>query len=409
VPTGISTQIQPVSSGKADDWSSFNRYYFLTGKLCFLDAPYEWYYDGASLSLWAPNSLSPKHVEYKKRNFAFDLSGRSYITIKGVHLFAATITTDKDSRGIVIDGIEAKYNSHYVTFSGNDFDVLECHYADSGIRLMAPDSIIENSRIIYSAGHGIVLGAPGDTASNNFVSDIDYAGNYECGIEPVAHPVNILHNTITRTGRSSIADFSSDHIAYNDLSYYGLLNSDLGAIYTANNVDCSGGEIDHNLIHDASSWWGNHGIYTDNSSGNALIHHNVIWNVADLAIVRNQGEMPNRIYNNTVCSGTMGLLVDNKVDDIRNNIFTTWNGDFGGNPPKTDLKNASHNLYSDTDPQFVDAAHYDFRLKAQSPAIAAGVAIPPYTDGFTGPAPDIGALAYGQPPLVAGASLKAVR
>jgi hypothetical protein len=44
------------------------------------------------------------------------------------------------------------------------------------------------------------------------------------------------------------------------------------------------------------------------------------------------------------------------------------------------------------------AEEFDFRLKSGSAAIDRGVALPNVTDGFTGRAPDLGALEYGQAP-----------
>ena len=43
------------------------------------------------------------------------------------------------------------------------------------------------------------------------------------------------------------------------------------------------------------------------------------------------------------------------------------------------------------------ADEFDFRLKPGSAPVDRGVALPTVTDGFTGRAPDIGALEVGQP------------
>ncbi len=40
---------------------------------------------------------------------------------------------------------------------------------------------------------------------------------------------------------------------------------------------------------------------------------------------------------------------------------------------------------------------YDFRLKPNSKAVDAGAMLPNITDGFSGKAPDLGALEVGQP------------
>src|SRR3954452_8759631 len=93
--------------------------YFLTGKFVALDSAGEWFYDGGDdqLYLWTPTGDSPAGhtVEVKRRTDAFDLSGRSNVTIQGLNIFAATIVTDGSSDDIVIDGINAKYVGHFTT------------------------------------------------------------------------------------------------------------------------------------------------------------------------------------------------------------------------------------------------------------------------------------------------------
>ena len=48
------------------------------------------------------------------------------------------------------------------------------------------------------------------------------------------------------------------------------------------------------------------------------------------------------------------------------------------------------------------AEDLDFRLKPGSAAVDRGIALPNITDGFTGQAPDLGALEVGQPMPVYG-------
>ena len=45
-------------------------------------------------------------------------------------------------------------------------------------------------------------------------------------------------------------------------------------------------------------------------------------------------------------------------------------------------------------PDFVDTAAYDFRLRRESPCIDKGQVIDDITDGYTGTVPDIGAYEY---------------
>ena len=64
--------------------------------------------------------------------------------------------------------------------------------------------------------------------------------------------------------------------------------------------------------------------------------------------------------------------------------------------PKLDAKDLA------TVQRLYKAEDLDFRLKPGSAAVDKGVAIPNVTDGFTGQAPDLGALEVGQPMPVYG-------
>jgi hypothetical protein len=55
----------------------------------------------------------------------------------------------------------------------------------------------------------------------------------------------------------------------------------------------------------------------------------------------------------------------------------------------------NHNVFGAAKAGFVDQAANNYQLAAGSSAINAGVVIAPYTNGFIGSAPDIGALEYG--------------
>ena len=61
------------------------------------------------------------------------------------------------------------------------------------------------------------------------------------------------------------------------------------------------------------------------------------------------------------------------------------------NVPKLDAKDVK------TVQRLYDAKDLDFRLRPQSAAVDRGVVLPGITDGFSGQAPDLGALEAGQP------------
>ncbi len=413
------------------DRGGFWLYFF--GKLELLDAEGEWFYDDSSqnLYLWSPDSKTPSAVEVKQRNFAFDLSERSYITVRNLNLFANTITTSDRSTGIVIDGIRAKYVSHHMTlpplpesekaYDADDALFLAAHAHDTGIQLRGNGHILKNSVIDGSSGNGVLLEGNEHQVTNNIIANTNYQVSYAAPVRINGNGHRITHNTIKRTGRDAISwdwhtagiDGRNIEIAYNDISSFGMLSTDLGAVYVCCHVNLEGGSIHHNWIRDAqafSPFWGTRGIYLDIESFNSTIHHNVVWNLTgsedNYSLVAGSPRGYERVFNNTFLGDV--YLNDGPVE-ARNNIFA------GSKEIVADRE--SNNLFIDTDVKFVQPPIAkslaeiirpipDFTPQADSPAIDAGVSIPQITTDFTGKFPDIGAYERYLPAWKAGSSLK---
>jgi len=388
----------------------FHDAYYLTGRLGALDAEKEWFYDGTKLYLWAPGGGSPANVEVKQRNYAFDLRGKSQITIKNLRVFAATITTDSHSVAVTLDGLQARYLSHFVTVRD-----LSSHRNETGLRLMGANSVIKNSLVEYSAGVGVALGGADAVADNNRVHDISYGGTYGCGIWPAPGSARqtITRNTIYRTGRSGIDGvYSNKDIAYNDIYDFGLINTDLGAIYAANGADLTGTRVHHNWLHDAKNDASHPfpvgaGIYFDQNAKPAQVDHNVFWNNHKNDVRLEQEKPPfHRIFNNTMASTeanfwfTFHSYPTNSPRDSLNNIYRLL---IKPNMP------GSNEMTAETDPRFTNTGEggLKYRLPSNSPAIDRGAVIPGVTDGHVGNAPDMGAYEHGGPDWVAGCSINA--
>jgi hypothetical protein len=391
---------------KAQD--KFHDSYYLTGRLGALDAEKEWFYDGTKLYLWAPGGGSPANVEVKQRNYAFDLSGKSNLTIKNLRVFAATITTDSNSADVTLDGLKAQYISHFVTLRG-----LSSHNGETGLRLMGARSVIKNSLVEYSAGMGIALGGADAVADNNLVHDISYGGTYGCGIWPAPGRARqtITRNTIYRTGRSGIDGvYSNKDIGYNDIYDFGLINTDLGAIYAANGADLTGTRVHHNWLHDAKNDASHQfpvgaGIYFDQNAKPAQVDHNVFWNNHKNDVRLEQGSAPfHRIFNNTMASTetnfwyTFHSYPASSPSNSQNNIYRS--------SIKPDTPGSNEMTFG-TDPKFAKAGEggLKYRLQPDSPAIDRGAVIAGVTDGYVGSAPDLGAYEYGGTDWVAGCSI----
>ncbi len=104
--------ICPVSGG----------YYYLFGALGLLDTQREWFYDTTAkrLYFWAAGAVNPNTIDVrvKKRQYAFDLSGKTNVTIQNINIFASTINTDANSSNNTITGINASYLSHFTKVTG---------------------------------------------------------------------------------------------------------------------------------------------------------------------------------------------------------------------------------------------------------------------------------------------------
>ena len=110
----------------------------------------------------------------------------------------------------------------------------------------------------------------------------------------------------------------------------------------------------------------------------------------------------NFIYNNTF-SGTKYSVASSGTREMAGSVFK--NNLFTNSTQIGPGATSKNNGYRGTDWRFVDAARGDFRLRSDSPAIDKGLILSPYTNGYTGPAPDLGAFEYGRTPWAAGAKL----
>ena len=408
------------------DRGAFWMYFF--GKRELLDSAREWFYDSESqtLYLWSPDSDVPKDVEVKQRNFAFDLSDRYHITIRNLNLFANTITTSDSSVGIEIDGIKAKYVSHHMTLpplpkseqapnSDNGLFVAS-HAHDTGIQLRGIKHTIKDSVVDWSSGNGVLLEGSNHTVTNNIILNTNYMVSYAAPVRVNGNSHKITHNTIKRTGRDAInldwhtagTEAPDIEIAYNDISRFGMLSTDLGAIYICCYVNLEGGSIHHNWIRDTaafSPFWGTRGIYLDLESFNSTIHHNVVWNLTggkdNYNIAAGSPRGKDRIYNNTFL-GDVAIAGD--TIEAQNNIFAATEN--------ISVGRQSHNLFTEAEVKFSQPPSKenkslpDFTLQPDSPAVDAGVAIPEIKTDFAGKAPDIGAYERDKKPWQAGSTLE---
>jgi hypothetical protein len=408
--------------------------YYLSGKLSELSTANEWYYDSPTRTLYfyPPAGTAPAtgQVTAKARNLAFDLSsggGVSYTTISGLDIHASSIQTGTSSTGVVIDGVHASYVSHTNDLQNDSHYPATGHcgattagLTTTGILLNGTGNTISNSEIAFSSGNGVALNGSYNTVTGSILHDVDYMGSYASAVQIVGQHETITHNTMYRLGRSGINDAASvgglsmqgNVVSYNDVSDFGRISTDTGAIYSCCKADLTGGSIDHNWVH------GYHppalvsphigpGIYLDNDTGNGLVADNVGWDLVQGTVVLNSvtgASRGNKVYNNDGgvqirgASDASGSVMENNLGGA-----TCLTTSIGGGCAGAVI---DHNLDATVDPLYVDPANADYRLQYGSPARNAGVTVAGITDGSTDPVPSLGAYQYGGTRWVPGATLQ---
>lgn len=410
----------------------------------------EWWKNADTLFVRLPNGEAPASsidrknlVEAKKRIWAFtpeNADSMHHVTIKGLHLFAASITTDKNylrgdiainSHDNIIDSLQGKYIMHFIDVSG--------HYGlqwkgRCGIIVSGINNTIKNSTIQYSAGSGVSAVGRGHRILNNRFYENNYqvteAGVVQGGVNYKLYDPEIAYNFFYNNPHIVIvADniYSTDpetigkiRIHHNVIMNFMLRSSDGGAI------NCSAGRswdnirVDHNIIANSHTFI-SFGIYTD-YGGDALFDHNVIYNV-ERPIAMNRysieqrppigdskggpiGEI--RVFNNTVIpdSWSKAGIYNDHVNPSGEGMFYKNNIIANRISATLELAEVDSNLYikeADVNNIFADYENHNFQLNSTaSNAIDMGIDVDPFNDSIINNIPDIGAYEYGMDPWKAG-------
>jgi Carbohydrate binding module (family 6)/Right handed beta helix region/Protein of unknown function (DUF1565) len=327
--------------------------YFLVGgsDIRAVDAATEWLYKDGILYFYPPNGVDPNtlNVTAKRRNYAFDLRGKSNVTIKNLKIFASTVITDAASSNNVLDGIEASYISHYNTlplpnpselaYDEGAFNIVASHTLDSGIILNGTGNVLKNSKVAFSAGNGVLLRGSGNRLENNLIHDAGYTTSYATTVNVTGSNQVVTKNTIYNAGRDGITvdwhingkTFANNDISYNNVYQTNLLSPDGGGIYTCCFLNAQGSSIHHNWIHDQQVVGGYNptksiaGLYMDNRSEGFNVYQNVFWNNVNFGLIlngnndsQNPGNKINRnstVRNNTFLGNTGRSINLRDIDD----------------------------------------------------------------------------------------------
>lgn len=391
--------------------------FYLFGLLSLLDTPGEWFINtnSSTLYLWPPQNDSPTNhlVEAKKRDYGFDLSGKSDIQIQGLRFFACAVNSSTTSRRLMLDGLDCSYVSHFSLI--DTAGPWTYHMEDTGLMLRGTNNTLRNSHIAFSAGNGVTVLGVSNLVDNCVIHGVDYA-DLDCAAINTGNSAStsfgheIRYNTCYDSGRGLmlIRSLAGGKVHHNVLYRSMLRTTDGGALYSFSH-DGQGTEIAYNRVSDNMCSGGGSGIYLDNQSTNFVVHHNLIYN-SGWGLHYNLHSINMQWFNNTAVafqngfSGGFSAGRSQAGGEVRNNICT---GAFVIATTNLAEVTVSNNLTNNVNPLFVSTNQLDFRVQSNSPAVDAGFAVSPYTDGYSGTAPDIGAFEYGQPAWTAGVTLAA--
>lgn len=410
---------------------AYRKFYYITNNLNLLTDEKEWYYSSGTLYFRQPGGGSPTGVEYKVRNWGFDLRGRSGTVITGINFIGCEpYVANVSTTGSTMDNCKIRYQNH-AFLTPNASPEYFYNARQVGITHDGVNNVIRNCEFRYGI-QGIWAGS-NTKVLNCYFYNYGYDGTYASPIafRQGANGVEIGYNTITRCGRSNIHmgsyitgnqtqnTFLNLNIHHNDMSYHSMLVNDNGAIYSNIRTELSGTVISYNWMHhNALTRVGGvdgvqvTGIYMDQSSGPITEHHNITWAGDECDFYAEQhapvdnGWTPpapartvtHNHYNNTYAGTTDRTYISYSgvADTMKNCIYL---GNISG------ALNVSNSISKATNPLFVGGSltspqNY-FQLQSGSPARGIAASLPGINDEDTSPK-DSGAYPYQQAPWLAG-------
>jgi hypothetical protein len=379
-----------------------------------LDIAGEWYWNNGLLYLYpeAGTDLTNNAVvEARFRLLGFVLDSKSDVVLENIHFHAASISM-ADATNCLVDGCSVRYPAPWSNYSyPNGHDYGGRADGSVGLYISGTGNVLTNSYIARSWGSGIRVEGVANALNNCVIEDIDWCGRRMAGVQLLGVSNRVERCTIRNCGRDGI-DGGQRRIGFeqwgtwqvmrnNRIEHTGWLATDSGGFY----INLQGAlpahcEFAYNEVFYNHGGLYASGIFLDNGTHTARIHHNLLVGPQQWGLVLNDGKLEVTdnvlVANNTIWEmDSWGLRVATSTPSYNpTNICVVNNLSCSGFLLYTGTIQSS-NSSAMPETEFEDVKGNDFRLVAGSQYIDAGVVIPGITDGYTGSAPDCGAYEDG--------------
>jgi hypothetical protein len=298
-------------------------------------------------------------------------------------------------------------NSCYIHDLGAGAVKIGDYLYDDDEKQVSANNIVNNS-IIRGGGHlfpsavaVIIFQARDNQITHNEIADFKYSGvsvGWMWGYEKskVWTTVADRFGDLVWKEEHYKSPATGNVIAYNHIHHLGWGElSDMGGVYIVS--EATGTHVHHNKIHHIySDTYGGWGLYTDEGATHVIMENNLVYACKNSGFHQHYGK-ENIIRNNIFAFNLKGQLQFTRVEkhqsfEFTNNIIYTNSGEmFLGNLKEANVK-MENNCYWDTrtkeplflgmpfkewknlkdknsvvtNPEFVDAENYDFRLKSRA-------------------------------------------
>lgn len=343
-----------------------------------LDKAGEWYKDRSTDTLYyqtAPGkNPNDQLIEFKAREHAFDLSAIDNVTLDGFTFRGTGIKTDIDSDNNVIS-------------NNNLYGYDRANYGRFFI--LGENNTLTGNEFSQTWSSIVTIRGKRNQLVNNYIHDIGYDGTARVLVMGGQEHF-VAYNTVRKFARSFLDGFPlSSEFAYNLFEDGANLSWDTG-VFDGDAARGNGGGsiVHHNVFRNSSSI----GIYMAFYSGMELVvHHNLIYDTSPFTIRTGFHTFAKYYHNTSIGTAPLaGVLAGRGIETSYNNNLQVHLDSLAVN----DIEMLGNFNYTAED--FVNFSGKDFRLKAGSGAIDRGIVLPGINDGYTGAAPDAGALEFGE-------------